>query len=127
MGSAVVSVPMLYLQQVPSKFASLFTSSALQAVMDGPIQLAKIRYRYKIIVGRSTSVSGPFLDQSGKDMKTGGGTTIMGSSGNVYAPGGQGVVTAADGTDILYYHYCKLTSLNHLLDLVNWLWQWTSL
>ena len=42
-------------------------------------------------------------------MASGGGTTIMGSQGNVYAPGGQGVVTAANGTDILYYHYCKLT------------------
>ncbi|KAL9095073.1 MAG: hypothetical protein Q9165_002675 [Trypethelium subeluteriae] len=66
---------------------------------------------YKIIVGRSESVNGPFLDQSGKDMAQGGGTTIMGSNGNVYAPGGQGVVTAADGTDILYYHYCEFTSV----------------
>ncbi|KAI9660660.1 MAG: hypothetical protein M1821_010012 [Bathelium mastoideum] len=64
---------------------------------------------YKIIVGRSTSVNGPFVDESGKDMTQGGGTVIMGSNGNVYAPGGQGVVTEASGQDVLYYHYCKLT------------------
>lgn len=42
-------------------------------------------------------------------MTDGGGTTIMASNGNVYAPGGQGVFTDADGTDVLYYHYCKST------------------
>ncbi|KAF2148114.1 glycoside hydrolase family 43 protein [Myriangium duriaei CBS 260.36] len=64
---------------------------------------------YKIIIGRSTKVNGPFLDQAGKSMTAGGGTTIMASNGNVYAPGGQGVFTDADGSDVLYYHYLDKT------------------
>ncbi|KAL9077847.1 MAG: hypothetical protein Q9157_003224 [Trypethelium eluteriae] len=97
----------------PSGSAYLNWGSFWADIWQVPLQsgLATPGSAYKIIVGRSTSVTGPFLDQSGKDMAQGGGTTIMGSNGNVYAPGGQGVVTAADGTDILYYHYCESTCI----------------
>ncbi|KAI9695101.1 MAG: hypothetical protein M1820_008926 [Bogoriella megaspora] len=60
---------------------------------------------YEIRIGRSTVRSGPFLDQQGRDLNDGGGTTILSSHGNVFAPGGPGVLKAPNGGDILYYHF----------------------
>ncbi|KAL5001299.1 Arabinan endo-1,5-alpha-L-arabinosidase B [Aspergillus recurvatus] len=59
---------------------------------------------YRIRVGRSTSAHGPFVDKQGIDLVDGGGETVYGSNGDVFAPGGQGILTDEVG-DILYYHY----------------------
>jgi arabinan endo-1,5-alpha-L-arabinosidase len=57
---------------------------------------------YKIMICRATSASGPFFDKSGKNCaKQNGGTLVLGSHGNVYAPGGQGV-TVDGGRVVLY-------------------------
>jgi arabinan endo-1,5-alpha-L-arabinosidase len=59
---------------------------------------------YRIIVGRSTSPTGPYLDRGGLDLTAGGGTILLSSHGNIYGPGGQSVFT--DGTlPTLVYHY----------------------
>ncbi|KAF7876477.1 hypothetical protein EAF04_001567 [Stromatinia cepivora] len=63
---------------------------------------------YKIIMGRSKSATGGFVDQSGKALTAGGGTTLLASHGNVYGPGGQGVYLSSSGP-ILYYHYANPT------------------
>ncbi|KAI9697346.1 MAG: hypothetical protein M1820_007852 [Bogoriella megaspora] len=60
---------------------------------------------YSIRVGRSSSPTGPFVDSAGKAMNSGGGDIILGSHNNIYAPGGQGVLSNVNGRDILYYHY----------------------
>ncbi|KAJ5220367.1 hypothetical protein N7468_009571, partial [Penicillium chermesinum] len=62
---------------------------------------------YSIRVGRSKNVRGPFLDKSGQSLLEGGGTTVYESNhGEVYAPGGLGVLAGNDSVpDILYYHY----------------------
>ncbi|KAL4974764.1 Arabinan endo-1,5-alpha-L-arabinosidase B [Aspergillus desertorum] len=59
---------------------------------------------YRIRVGRSISARGPFVDKQGIDLVDGGGETVYGSNGDVFAPGGQGILTDEVG-DILYYHY----------------------
>ncbi|KAF2635291.1 glycoside hydrolase family 43 protein [Massarina eburnea CBS 473.64] len=67
---------------------------------------------YKIMVCRSESVNGTFVDMEGKDCLTeNGGTLVLGSHGDVYAPGGQGVVVDPDnkGKIALYYHYVNKT------------------
>lgn len=62
---------------------------------------------YKIMVCRATSATGPFFDKAGKNCATeNGGTLVLGSHDNVYAPGGQGVLVE-DGKIVLYYHYGK--------------------
>lgn len=59
---------------------------------------------YRIIVGRSTSPTGPYLDRGGLDLKNGGGTILLSSHGNIYGPGGQSVMMV--GTQpLLVYHY----------------------
>lgn len=59
---------------------------------------------YRIIVGRSTSPTGPYLDRGGQDLSNNGGTILLSTHGNIVGPGGQSVFT--DGTTpTLVYHY----------------------
>jgi arabinan endo-1,5-alpha-L-arabinosidase len=55
---------------------------------------------YKVAVGRSASVKGPYLDKDGKDMFGGGGSVVLDSHGAVTGPGGQSVFG-----DYLAFHY----------------------
>ncbi|KAJ3167581.1 hypothetical protein HDU88_002027 [Geranomyces variabilis] len=60
---------------------------------------------YRMMVGRSLSPSGPFLDQNGVDMLNGGGTELMGSHNFVHGPGGQTVFHDKHGMVIVYHWY----------------------
>jgi arabinan endo-1,5-alpha-L-arabinosidase len=64
---------------------------------------------YSIRVGRSTNITGPYVDINGVQLTEGGGGTVYASNhdNEVYAPGGLGVLNLDDGNDILYYHYCE--------------------
>jgi len=55
---------------------------------------------YKIVVGRSKKVTGPYVDRDGKKLLDGGGTTVRVNEGNRVGPGGQSV-----SDDIIAYHY----------------------
>jgi len=55
---------------------------------------------YKIAVGRSRSVSGPFTDELGTPLLQGGGTVILSSDGAMVGPGG-----ASISGDLLAHHY----------------------
>lgn len=46
---------------------------------------------YKIMVCRSSSATGGYVDAAGKACTSSGGTVVLESHGNVYGPGGQGV------------------------------------
>lgn len=59
---------------------------------------------YKIKVGRSSSVTGPYTDKSGVALMNGGGTPVLESHGRYIGPGGQSVLSDVDG-DLLVYHY----------------------
>jgi autotransporter-associated beta strand protein/T5SS/PEP-CTERM-associated repeat protein len=65
---------------------------------------AGIDSTYNIRVGRSTSPTGPFVDQNGIDMRNGGGTLFLGDNGNKIGPGQFGYYTEA-GQDYFSYHY----------------------
>ena len=73
---------------------------------------------YKIMVCRSENIAGPFTDRDGKDCLHAGGTEVLGSHGDIYAPGGQGVMED-NGRTVMYYHYgeCENTS-NSRLDVL---------
>lgn len=62
---------------------------------------------YRVMVCRSQNHRGGFVDASGKEcVSENGGTEILGTHGNVFAPGGQGVLDDDEvGGPILYYHY----------------------
>ncbi|HAH25770.1 MAG TPA: arabinan endo-1,5-alpha-L-arabinosidase [Prolixibacteraceae bacterium] len=58
---------------------------------------------YKMIVGRAKKVTGPYIDQSGKSMATGGGSLLLQGDANWYGVGHNAVVSF-DGTDYLVFH-----------------------
>jgi arabinan endo-1,5-alpha-L-arabinosidase len=59
---------------------------------------------YNVRVGRSRSITGPFVDDLGIPMLLGGGRYVLTSNGNMRGPGGEGVI-AVDGADDIYFHY----------------------
>jgi arabinan endo-1,5-alpha-L-arabinosidase len=59
---------------------------------------------YRVMVGRSSSVTGPYVDRNGTAMTSGGGTEILATHGTVIGPGGQSVLSDSDH-DLLVYHY----------------------
>ena len=64
-----------------------------------------------MFVGRSESAHGPFVDKNGVNLLNTGGTLVLASHGNVYAPGGQSIFTdSSSGKDIFVYHYVPVDS-----------------
>ncbi|MGC5167540.1 glycoside hydrolase family 43 protein [Luteimicrobium sp. DT211] len=55
---------------------------------------------YHVVVGRSKNVAGPYVDEAGRSMLDGGGTTVLDKNGSEVGPGGQSVFG-----DVLAYHY----------------------
>lgn len=110
---------------VEKPFFYLFFSSGYCCV-SGDIDVGS---EYKIMVCRSESPSGPFVDKEGRSCLTeNGGTLIYGtqrqsSRGIVYAPGGQGVMYDKDvdgGSVVMYYHYSKCShSIRTLVSLLD--------
>lgn len=60
---------------------------------------------YNIRYGRSTSVTGPYLDKSGVSMLDGGGTVLLSSSSPVIGPGGQCVFSTGSSYALGYHYY----------------------
>lgn len=58
---------------------------------------------YKIAVGRSKELSGPYLDRQGTPMRFGGGTVLLEGGKDWYGVGHNSVY-AFDGTDYLVFH-----------------------
>lgn len=59
---------------------------------------------YRVAVGRSTSVTGPYVDRAGVAMTSGGGTEILAGRGSVHGPGHSATLRDTDG-DVLFYHW----------------------
>lgn len=58
---------------------------------------------YKVVVGRSKDVRGPYVDREGKDMMSGGATLVV--EGNAqYAGVGHNSVYTFDGKDVMFMH-----------------------
>ena len=60
---------------------------------------------YRIIVGRSTSITGPYTDRGGIALTSGGGTILLSAHGNINGPGGESVFTDTDGAILVYHYY----------------------
>jgi arabinan endo-1,5-alpha-L-arabinosidase len=59
---------------------------------------------YYIVMGRSTSPTGPFLDQNGVDMYDYGGTTLLATEGDYIGPGHYGYFNN-NGQNLVSIHY----------------------
>lgn len=60
-----------------------------------------IESTYQIAVGRAEKITGPYLDQEGREMTAGGGTVLLTSNGNRIGPGGQ----SYDGGYLAFHYY----------------------
>ena len=60
---------------------------------------------YNIRVGRARSVTGPYVDRSGKQMMEGGGTLIVSGSGKWAGPGHSSVLQEKEGDWLVYHAY----------------------
>lgn len=60
---------------------------------------------YNIVVGRSRKVTGPYLDNMGRDMLKGGGKMVLAAGGRVNGPGHFGRVILGDGVEKMSCHY----------------------
>jgi arabinan endo-1,5-alpha-L-arabinosidase len=64
---------------------------------------------YNIRVGRSANVSGPYFDQNGVNMVSGGGTPFLATEGNFIGPGHVSIFTD-QGVEWFGYHYYSGTA-----------------
>jgi arabinan endo-1,5-alpha-L-arabinosidase len=62
---------------------------------------AGLNSTYRIMVGRSASITGPYVDQSGMALLTGGGSQLLATTGDEIGPGGEDVL----GDGYLAYHF----------------------
>lgn len=60
---------------------------------------------YRVIVGRASSITGPYTDRGGVALTQGGGTILLSAHGNVNGPGGQTVFTDSSGAVLVYHYY----------------------
>jgi arabinan endo-1,5-alpha-L-arabinosidase len=59
---------------------------------------------YKLAVGRSPSVAGPYVDRDGREMNLGGGTLLLAGYGPLVHGPGHNAVLQDDGRDWLLHH-----------------------
>lgn len=69
---------------------------------------AGINSTYNIRYGRSKTVTGPFIDEDGKDMLFGGGTYVLASKDHRIGPGGQSIFKTETGWAMAYHYYNKI-------------------
>jgi arabinan endo-1,5-alpha-L-arabinosidase len=55
------------------------------------------------MVGRSTAITGPYVDETGKRMMEGGGTELLHGNSCWVGPGGESVFSRS-GQDIMVFH-----------------------
>jgi arabinan endo-1,5-alpha-L-arabinosidase len=60
-------------------------------------------YDYNIRVGRSTTVTGPYVDKAGTDLMKGGGTLLVQGNSSWVAPGHNAVITYNNKTYNIYH------------------------
>lgn len=60
---------------------------------------------YNIVVGRSRSVEGPYIDNVGRDMLKGGGKMVLAAGDRVVGPGHFGRTILDEGVEVMSCHY----------------------
>ncbi|MGB7741830.1 MAG: family 43 glycosylhydrolase, partial [Terracidiphilus sp.] len=58
---------------------------------------------YRVMVGRSQNVTGPYVDAEGKPMLSGGGTQLLAGNSRWLGPGGESVLQESSG-DLMVFH-----------------------
>lgn len=77
---------------------------------------------YKVVVGRSDSITGPYLDRDGKSMTQGGGTLVVEAATEHWRGAGHQAVLSDSGVDYLAFHaYSAETGRSQLqISTIEW-------
>jgi arabinan endo-1,5-alpha-L-arabinosidase len=78
---------------------------------------------YRVMVGRSKLVTGPYVDEHGQQLMDGGGTELLGGNAEWAARGGESVWRDAAGRDVLVYHAYARDNSGHYLQISPIIWQ----
>ena len=81
------------------------------------------RSTYHTMVGRSTSVTGPYVDKDGVPMPQGGGSLLLGPNKRWLGPGGESVLHQSDGTDLIVFHAYDATTGRPALQISSIVWR----
>ena len=80
---------------------------------------------YRVTVGRSTSVTGPYVDRAGVAMTNGGGTEVLATHGTIHGPGHPAAMADTDGW-LLIYHYYPSGASRLGINRIGWSGGWPS-
>ena len=80
------------------------------------------RSTYRTMVGRSKSVTGPYVDKDGRSMMESGGTLLLGANKRWLGPGGESVLRKADG-DVIVFHAYDATTGRPALQVSDLVWK----
>jgi arabinan endo-1,5-alpha-L-arabinosidase len=85
-----------------------------------------LRSTYKTMVGRSKSVTGPYVDQTGKPLTQGGGTELLVANSRWLGPGGESVLIDPKGKDLIIFHAydAKTGKPSMQLSTIDWSGGW---
>jgi arabinan endo-1,5-alpha-L-arabinosidase len=62
---------------------------------------------YKVVVGRSRSITGPYLDRTGQDMRFGGGTLVVAGDSAWAGVGHNAAYTLGDKDYLVFHGYAR--------------------
>jgi len=77
---------------------------------------------YNMRVGRSKTITGPYLDKAGKDMLTGGGSLLLATEGDFIGPGHPGIWKEGDQffMGMHFYNGALGGASQYAIRLLNW-------
>jgi arabinan endo-1,5-alpha-L-arabinosidase len=82
----------------------------------------KANSTYKIMVGRATTITGPYTDRDGRRMDKGGGELLLAGYDRYHGPGGQSVYLDGSTYRLILHYYDARDSGTHKLQLRNLAW-----
>jgi arabinan endo-1,5-alpha-L-arabinosidase len=74
---------------------------------------------YRIVVGRSTNINGPYLSQSGVDLNRGDGTTVLSTSDRYVGPGHFGLLREGNCRYVSVHYYDRNANGAPKLDILH--------
>lgn len=78
---------------------------------------------YRIVVGRATSVTGPYVDRTGLDLRHGGGTPVVSGNARWRGPGHNAILSRGAQLYNIYHSYDALANGIPTLRISELVWQ----
>jgi arabinan endo-1,5-alpha-L-arabinosidase len=85
-----------------------------------------LKSSYKTMVGRSKSITGPYVDAAGKLLTDGGGTELLTANSRWLGPGGESILMGPKNKDLIVFHAydAKTGKPSMQLSTIDWTGGW---